>query len=233
MLSKGHLMSVDRKFAPFIVSSEPRSRGNVRFIHQLAYRSLGFFKDLDQESACTPEQSLLLGFVALVFWAFAPLFWLGGPGVCSSILVPTRGAVATEALSESHAHTQKHHRIRELAERLRLSEESIRQLVKDEPGVVKIRQGRKAAHTSYSVPESVAIKIYVRLGGEASSFDDEHYRIADVAPLWKIGREKVRLLIKDEPGVIKLSLGSKGARLTYSVPDSVLERIHNRLLYTA
>jgi hypothetical protein len=103
--------------------------------------------------------------------------------------------------------------------------------VKDEPGVVKIRRGRKAAHTSYSIPKIVAIRVYARLGGQASTFDEEHYRIADVVSVWGIGRETVRQLIKDEPGVLKLALGRKGAHLTYSVPDSVLKRVHNRLLY--
>ena len=103
--------------------------------------------------------------------------------------------------------------------------------MKDEPGVVKIRRGRKAAHTSYSIPESVAIRMYARLGGEASTFDDEHYRIADIVFLWGFGRETVRVLIKDEPGVLRLAQGRKGVHLTYSVPDSVLKRVHNRLLY--
>jgi len=142
-----------------------------------------------------------------------------------------RGPTTTQTISASLAHTQTHHRIRDLADRLKFSEESIRQLVKDEPGVVKIRRGKKAAHTSYSVPKSVAIRMYVRLGGDASTFEEEHYRIADIVPLWGFGRETVRQLLKDEAGVLKLALGVKGANSTYSVPDSVLKRIHNRLLY--
>jgi hypothetical protein len=139
--------------------------------------------------------------------------------------------MATATLSVSRDHNQKHHRVRDLADRLKFSGESIRQLVKDEPGVVKIKRGRKAAHTSYSIPESVAIRMYARLGGQASTFDEAHYRIADVVTLWGFGRETVRQLIKDEPGVLKFALGPKGAHSTYSVPDSVLKRVHNRLLY--
>lgn len=73
--------------------------------------------------------------------------------------------------------------------------------------------------------------MYARLGGEASAFDEEHYRIAEVGSLWGLGRETVRQLIKDEPGVLKFCFGRKGARWTYSVPESVMERVHNRLLY--
>jgi hypothetical protein len=36
-------------------------------------------------------------------------------------------------------------------------------LVKDDPGVVKVRMGREKSHTTYSVPESVAAKIHTRL----------------------------------------------------------------------
>ncbi len=224
-------MSVDRTFLQLRNISPPKSNGGLWVLRQLASYTYKLFKGLDQESACTPEQSLILCFVAFVIWALAPLCWLGALGSCSSALVPMRGPITTTTLSESRAHTQTHHRIRDLADRLKFSEESIRQLVKDEPGVVKIRRGKKAAHTSYSVPESVAIRIYARLGGEASTFDEEHYRIADVVSLWGLGRETVRQLIKDEPGVLKLALGCKGAHLTYSIPDSILKRIHNRLLY--
>ncbi len=39
--------------------------------------------------------------------------------------------------------------------------------VKDEPDVLKIRNGQKSAHTRYSIPESVAKKIYLRLQNAA------------------------------------------------------------------
>jgi hypothetical protein len=36
-------------------------------------------------------------------------------------------------------------------------------LVKDEQGVIKICLGHRKAHTIYSVPESVAVRIHTRL----------------------------------------------------------------------
>jgi hypothetical protein len=39
----------------------------------------------------------------------------------------------------------------------------VRLLVRNEKGVIKVRLGRKKAHTTYSVPESVAIRIHTRL----------------------------------------------------------------------
>ena len=62
-----------------------------------------------------------------------------------------------------HAAFEQHFRISELAELWRVGRETVRKLVKDEPGVIKIRLRRKKAHTSYSVPESIARRIYTRL----------------------------------------------------------------------
>ena len=32
---------------------------------------------------------------------------------------------------------------------------------------------------------------------------EQHFRISELADLWRVGRETVRKLVKDEPGVIK------------------------------
>lgn len=59
---------------------------------------------------------------------------------------------------------------------------------------------------------------------------EKHYRISDLARLWGLGRETVRKLIKDDPGVIKIRMGRKKAHTIYSVPESAAHRIHTRLL---
>jgi hypothetical protein len=59
---------------------------------------------------------------------------------------------------------------------------------------------------------------------------ERHYRIGELAQLWQLGRETVRLLVKDERGVIKIRLGRQKAHTIYSVPESVAVRIHTRLL---
>ncbi len=58
---------------------------------------------------------------------------------------------------------ERHYRIGELAALWGLGREMVRKLVKADPGVIKIRLGRKKAHTIYSVPESVARRIHTRL----------------------------------------------------------------------
>jgi hypothetical protein len=62
---------------------------------------------------------------------------------------------------------------------------------------------------------------------------EKHYRISELARMWGLGRETVRLLVKDDPGVIKIRLGRKKAHTVYSVPESAAQRIHTRLLNCA
>ena len=62
---------------------------------------------------------------------------------------------------------------------------------------------------------------------------EKHYRIGDLARLWGLGRETVRKLVKDDPGVIKIRMGRKKAHTIYSVPESAAQRIHTRLLNCA
>jgi hypothetical protein len=64
---------------------------------------------------------------------------------------------------------------------------------------------------------------------ENTSFE-KHYRIGALARLWSLGRETVRKLVKDDPGVIKIRMGRKKSHTTYGVPESAARRIHTRLL---
>jgi len=70
------------------------------------------------------------------------------------------------------------------------------------------------------------------LPGENTTFE-KHYRISDLADLWGLGRETVRKLVKDDPGVIKVRMGRRKTHTTYSVPESAARRIHTRLLNAA
>jgi hypothetical protein len=58
---------------------------------------------------------------------------------------------------------------------------------------------------------------------------EKHYRIGDLAEIWSLGRETIRNMLVDEPGVIKVRMGRRKTHTTYSVPASVAERIHKRL----
>lgn len=59
---------------------------------------------------------------------------------------------------------------------------------------------------------------------------EPHYRISDLCKLWKLGRETVRLLVKDDPEVVKICMSRNKRHTTYSIPESAVQRIHTRLL---
>jgi hypothetical protein len=67
----------------------------------------------------------------------------------------------------------------------------------------------------------------------AGSFAEKHYRIGELAERWGLGREKVRKLVKNEPGVIQIRQRRKKAHTTYTIPESVARRIHTRLSHLA
>ena len=50
---------------------------------------------------------------------------------------------------------------------------------------------------------------------ENSTFE-KHYRIGDLARMWGLGRETVRKLVKDDPGVVKIRMGRKKAHTSPS-----------------
>ena len=62
---------------------------------------------------------------------------------------------------------------------------------------------------------------------EGGAFE-KHYRIGELAVLWGLGRETVRKLVKDDPGVIKIRMGRKKSHTVYSVPASVCPRTFRR-----
>ena len=83
--------------------------------------------------------------------------------------------------------------------------------------------------SNQDVGRAVPPPIRSRSAPEHPAFE-RHYRIGELADVWKLGRETVRLLVKDEPGVIKIRLGRTKSHTIYSVPESVAVRIHTRLL---
>jgi len=75
----------------------------------------------------------------------------------------------------------------------------------------------------------IGLKDFESMSLDRTAFE-KHYRISDLAELWGLGRETVRKLVKDDPGVMRVKQGRKKAHTTYSVPESAVQRIHTRLL---
>ncbi len=67
---------------------------------------------------------------------------------------------------------------------------------------------------------------------QTDSTFEAHYSVGDLARQWRLGRETVRQLIKNEPGVLKIRLGARKAMTRYSVPESVARRVHTRLFHS-
>jgi hypothetical protein len=80
-----------------------------------------------------------------------------GPSSVPCFHLPDGAAVMVDNTFE------KHYRIGDLSRMWGLGRETVRKLVKDDLGVIKIRMGRKKAHTVYSIPESAARRIHTRL----------------------------------------------------------------------
>ncbi len=92
-----------------------------------------------------------------------------------------------------------------------------------------MRKGEKIDPEPWSAASASAS---TRLFDSDTTFE-AHYTIADLAKRWRLGRETVRLLVKDEPGIIKIRLGRAQAMTRYSVPESVARRVHTRLFNAA
>lgn len=58
---------------------------------------------------------------------------------------------------------------------------------------------------------------------------EKHYTVKEVANRLGVSPDTARKLIKAEPGVVRIQLGVKKALTTYTVPESILVRIHNKL----
>lgn len=62
----------------------------------------------------------------------------------------------------------------------------------------------------------------------AISVAEKHYTPQELAELWGVNVETIRNIFRDEPGVLKISNGSK-LRTTLRIPLDVAERVHRRL----
>ena len=82
------------------------------------------------------------------------------------------------------------------------------------------------------IPDRIPVRPSLTIHPYDTTFE-AHFTIADLARQWKLGRETVRLLVKDEPGVLKIRLGRRKTMTRYSVPESVARRVHTKLFHPA
>jgi hypothetical protein len=59
---------------------------------------------------------------------------------------------------------------------------------------------------------------------------EKHYRVKDLAALWRFSRNMIIKLFTNEPGVIRIeSPTGKRKYATLSIPESIAARVHERL----
>ena len=65
----------------------------------------------------------------------------------------------------------------------------------------------------------------------ALSAAEKHFTPAELAELWGVSAETVRITFREEPGVLRLQQPTKGKRqyVLLRIPESVAERVHRRL----
>lgn len=67
---------------------------------------------------------------------------------------------------------------------------------------------------------------------QAQATIERHYTINELAEMLRMSFERVRLLVKDEPGVLRFShapaKGARRRRTMYRIPESVVQRILRR-----
>ena len=57
---------------------------------------------------------------------------------------------------------------------------------------------------------------------------EKHYRVAELAQLWGLGRETVRKIVREPGTSSRLAWAARRRIPTYSVPESAARRMHTR-----
>ncbi len=203
----------------------------MRLLNRYRMSALQLF--FDERSQDNVELAMVGSFLLLLMVALLIPMAFGYGSVSTTVVLPAAGSFSQMDWERNNSFAERHYPINELSAMWALDRGIVTQLVKDEPGTIKLRQGRKKRNTTYRVPESVARSIHERYWDSSSSFSERHFTLIELAEGWRIGRETARLLFRFERGVFRQKFGQKKARAVYSVPESVARRIHTRLQYPA
>jgi hypothetical protein len=61
---------------------------------------------------------------------------------------------------------------------------------------------------------------------------ERHFSVPEISELWNLSDDKIRAIFKDEPGVVRIGIPErmhKRGYITLRIPQSVLDRVHQRL----
>ncbi len=63
--------------------------------------------------------------------------------------------------------------------------------------------------------------------------DEKHYTVQQIGELWNLDPKSVRDIFRMEPGVFQMTNPARRNKRAYStirIPESVLQRVHHRML---
>ena len=184
----------------------------------------------DESSATLAEYAIIFSLIGLVGLLFAfSAFNFRSAEICA-LNVSSRIAGYSAEENQDSCILDKKWSLRDLSRHLAISVESARLLYKDEPDVVRLSALLRKKGAPYCIPDSVARRVYCHHGGQKSRFADDHSKIRAAAAELGCGRETMRLLVLNEPGVLRVRLGKKKSHWMYSITRPVLLQLRTRLL---
>jgi predicted DNA-binding transcriptional regulator AlpA len=145
---------------------------------------------------------------------------------------------------------EQHFRVPELAAKWGVSRATIRSLIKNNPdvGVRFLPTTSKAARRCVTalIPKSAIVELYRRLSRTAlyegptrhdrvPRFDEQHFRVPELAAKWGVSRATIRTLIKNNPDVgvrfLPPSANKKASRhcVTAIISESAAKELYLRL----
>src|SRR5664279_3150401 len=93
--------------------------------------------------------------------------------------------------------------------------------------VVSALRVRYAVYTAAVLPVRASIPTQSR--NQDPPFDEQHWRLRGLAERWAVGRETLRLVLRNYEGVIKIRGGLKKSHTIYIIPPWVAQRMHAQL----
>jgi hypothetical protein len=91
-------------------------------------------------------------------------------------------------------------------------------------------QSEKFLRWKPSEPESPKPDGSGRIVEQANLMNERHYTPQELANLWGVDPETIRNIFREEPGVVKIGNNNKKrSYVTLRIPESVAERVHQRL----
>ena|ERR1035438_1673966 len=117
----------------------------------------------DEKSSAPIEYAIIFALLlGLIFATNAVWPFHSQTAIYTAAVIPPKTSFVTR-IPDPDTTFEEHYTIEELATIWNYGRETVRLAAKDDPGVLKWRQGAKKARTRYSIPASAARRIHTRM----------------------------------------------------------------------